>query len=110
MTEQAQLPDLPLMLAGLPRAVGNLLLEAGIPSEELPQVPLLAAGTGRFVLFDSQNARSAARARRAAVAGLKPIDVREIAGVEIAPFLLSRDHRRESAAEMPGANKFLERL
>src|SRR5579872_120608 len=110
MTEQAQLPDLPLMLAGLPRAVGNLLLEAGIPSEELPQVPLLAAGTGRFVLFDPQNARSAARARRAAAGGLRLLDVREIAGVETAPFLLSRDYRRESTGELPGANTFLERL
>ncbi|MGE5192867.1 MAG: hypothetical protein ACM3U2_10215 [Deltaproteobacteria bacterium] len=77
MAEQLQLPDLPLMLASVPRQVASLLREAGIPAESLPEIPLLAAGTGRFVLFDAHSAHSAARARRAAACGLKPIDIRE---------------------------------
>src|SRR5258708_2809982 len=77
MNATVQLPELPLMLAGVPRAVEALLHEAGVPAEALPKVPLLAAGVGRFVLYDSKNTRSAARARRAASCGLKPIDLHE---------------------------------
>ena len=77
MTAAAQLPELPLMLAGVPRAVETLLNEAGIPAESLPKVPLLASGSGRFVVYDSKNARSSAQAGRAAACGLKPVDLRE---------------------------------
>src|SRR5947199_181939 len=77
MTVTGQLPELPLMLAGVPRAVETLLREAGVPAEALPRVPLLAAGVGRFVLYDSKNARSAARAHKATSCGLKPIDLGE---------------------------------
>jgi len=82
MIATGQLPELPLMLAGVPRAVETLLHEAGVPAALLPKVPLLAAGVGRFVLYDSKTARSAARASRAASFGLQPIDLREFLPTE----------------------------
>ena len=92
MPEPVKLPDLPLMLAGVPRPVKELLREAGIPAEALPDVPLLASGTGRFVLFDPKNSRSAARARRAASHGLKPIDLRALAAASGDLQELSLEH------------------
>jgi hypothetical protein len=110
MTEPLQLPDLPLMLASVPRAVEALLREAGIPAEPLPHLPLLAAGSGRFVLFDAHHPRSAAPVRRAAAHGLKPIDIREFLPASIS--LPARSVAGDSA--WPGsegaAREFLERL
>src|SRR5262245_23645767 len=77
MAEPLQLPELPLMLAGIPRSVESLLREAGIPAEPLPQLPLLAAGAGRFVLRDGRGPRASCGARRAAGQGLRPIDIQE---------------------------------
>jgi len=117
MTEAVKFPDLPLMLAGVPRPVTELLREAGIPAEPLPDVPLLAAGTGRFVLFDSKNSRSAARARRAASHGLKPIDLRALSTrVGDGPSRdfeeLSLDHETSwrMAGECAASRNFLEQL
>ena len=112
MTEQVKFPDLPLMLASVPRPVKDLLREAGIPAEELPDVPLLAAGTGRFVLFDPKNSRSAARARRAASHGLKPIDLRALAAASGDLQELSLEHETgwRMAAECAAAKAFLEQL
>jgi hypothetical protein len=81
MTDPVRLPDLPLMLAGVPQPVADLLREAGVPAEPLPEIPLLAAGTGRIVLFDANSRRSVTRARKASAQGLKPINVRELAGI-----------------------------
>lgn len=94
------------MLADVPRAVGALLREAGIPAEELPDIPLLAAGVGRFVLFDAQHPHSAALARRALAQGLKLIDLREIleAGDDRDPLSF------EDPAKSASAREFLERL
>lgn len=75
MADHTQLPELPLMLAGIAAPVANLLREAGLPVEPLPRVALLASGTGRFVLFDSRNNGSVRQARRAQSQGLKPIDI-----------------------------------
>src|SRR6266436_4323044 len=94
MAEPLQLPELPLMLAGIPRPVESLLHEAGIPAEPLPQIPLLAAGTSRFVLFDGRSPRGAARARRAAAQGLRPIDIQE--------FLPASDEFIPQSDEGPG--------
>jgi hypothetical protein len=111
MAEPLQLPELPLMLAGIPRPVESLLREAGIPAEPLPQIPLLAAGTGRFVLFDGRSPRGAARARRAAAQGLRPIDIQEFlpAADEFAPRNeVPGDWR--PATQRSTARAFLERL
>jgi len=106
MAEPSQLPDLPLMLADVPRTVAALLQEAGIPAEALPDIPLLAAGVGQFVLFDPHHPRSAALARRALAQGLKLIDLREI--------LEAADDRDplsfEDPAKSASARAFLERL
>ena len=112
MTEPAKLPDLPLMLAGVPRPVKELLREAGIPAEALPDVPLLAAGTGRFVLFDPQNSRSAAQARRAALHGLKAIDLRSLTAPSGDLQELSLEHETgwHMAGECAVAKVFLEQL
>ncbi|HEY2249588.1 MAG TPA: hypothetical protein VGH74_00960, partial [Planctomycetaceae bacterium] len=117
MTEPAKLPDLPLMLAGVPRPVTELLREAGIPAEALPDVPLFAAGTGRFVLYDPKNSRSAARARRAAAHGLKPIDLRALMagpgnGMPGDFDELSLEHETDwrLAGECAAARNFLEQL
>lgn len=112
MTEPTQLPDLPLMLAGVPRPVAELLREAGIPAETLPDIPLFAAGAGRFVLFDAHNSRSAALARRAASQGLKLIDLREFLPTADgrAPLSFDEDAGWRLAAESASAKAFLERL
>jgi hypothetical protein len=112
MPEQLKLPDLPLMLAGTPRPVGELLREAGVPAEPLPDVPLFAAGTGRFVLFDSRNARSAARARRAAAQGLSCIDLQSLlpASGSSASLALEHETGQNLAAESVTARAFLEQL
>jgi hypothetical protein len=112
MAEPAKLPDLPLMLAGVPRPVKELLREAGIPAEALPDVPLLAAGTGRFVLFDRQNSRSAAQARRATLHGLKAIDLRSLAAPSGDLQELSLEHATgwHMAGECAAAKIFLEQL
>lgn len=112
MTEPVKFPDLPLMLAGVPRPVKELLREAGIPAEALPDVPLLAAGTGRFVLFDPHSSRSAARARRAASHGLKTIDLRTLAGSskDIQELALEHETGWSLAGECAAAKAFLEQL
>jgi hypothetical protein len=112
MTDQVKCPDLPLMLAGVPRPVKELLREAGIPAAPLPDVPLLAAGAGRFVLFDSKNSRSAAQARRAASGGLEPIDLRALVPASGNFQDLSPDHESGwgMAAECAVAKTFLEHL
>ncbi|MBI3861496.1 MAG: hypothetical protein HY290_06340 [Planctomycetia bacterium] len=112
MPEPLKLPDLPLMLAGTPRPVGELLREAGVPAEPLPDVPLFASGTGRFVIFDSRNTRSAARARRAASQGLSCIDVQSLLPAASEADSLSLDHETEQllAAESATARSFLDGL
>jgi hypothetical protein len=112
MTAIGQLPELPLMLAGVPRAVETLLREAGVPAEALPRVPLLAAGVGRFVLYDSKNARSAARARRAESCGLKPIDLREFlpAADDFARLTVEVHSGWKMGAESTIASSCLEKL
>ena len=112
MAELLQLPELPLMLAGISRPVESLLREAGIPAEPLPQLPLLAAGTGRFVLFDGRSPRSAAHARRAGSQGLRPIGIQEFLPTtdDLAP-----DHDEVHRGWRPAmsndtARAFLERL
>ncbi|MBS0266685.1 MAG: hypothetical protein JSS02_32455 [Planctomycetes bacterium] len=109
MSDTSQLPDLPLMLAGTPRAVADLLCEAGIPAAELPDVPLLAAGTGRFLLFDSRNTRSTARARRAVAQGLTAIDVQALLPETARPSILSLEHEpgQNLATESVTAGAFL---
>src|SRR5262245_54212058 len=112
MAESPQLPELPLMLAGIPRPVEALLREAGIPAEPLPQLPLLAAGTGRFVLFDGRSPRGACRARRAAGQGLRPIDIQEFlpdAG-ELEPQHDDFSRGWRPALPKTAARAFLERL
>jgi hypothetical protein len=107
-----QLPELPLMLAGMPRAVETLLHEAGVPAEALPKVPLLAAGVGRFVLYHSKNDRSAGRARRAASCGLTPIDLCELlpAVEDFARLTVECPSGWGTGCESPLAASFLERL
>lgn len=75
MPPRDYLPQLPLMLAAIPRTVGELLRDAGLPATPLPEVPLGVNTVGRFVLFDSRSAQSQARARRAAGQGLELIDL-----------------------------------
>src|SRR5258708_2385299 len=112
MIEHAQLPELPLMLALVPRPVVRLLREAGIPAEPLPKVPLLANGTGRFVLFDVHNPRSAAVARRAATQGLKAINLRDLApsAGEYARLLVEFESGSRPQIESATARAFLEQL
>lgn len=73
------LPDLPLTLAGVSRPVVELLRASGIPTTALPRITYQAAGCGRFLLFDSQHASSAAFAKRSVKQGFQPIDVVELA-------------------------------
>jgi hypothetical protein len=111
MTEAPQLPDLPLMLAGVPRPVAELLRQAGIPAETLPDVPLLAAGTGRFVLFDPHNSRSAALARWAASHGLKLIGLDELLSADQRDLLSARGEiNRRLAVESDSVTSLLGRL
>jgi hypothetical protein len=106
MSESTQLPDLPLMLAGVPAPVANLLRDAGVPVEPLPRLTLAAAGTGRFVLYDSQNGRSAGLARRALREGLSPIDLHPLAGGEDREGIDSI----RGASSIENSRRFLERL
>jgi hypothetical protein len=110
MGNPIQLPDLPLMLANLPRPVRELLRGAGIPAESLPEIPLLAAGVGRFVLFDGQDRRSASRACRAAAHGLKPIDVRALLHESAAGPLADAGEIASRLAVDSVARAFLEQL
>jgi hypothetical protein len=80
MTDRPELPELPLMLSGIPRGVEELLREAGLPVAALPRETLSAAGCGRFVLFDSGNSGSVRRAQAAASQGLTLIDGRTLWG------------------------------
>jgi hypothetical protein len=100
------------MLAATPRSVEELLREAGIPAEPLPDVPLFAAGTGRFVVFDSRNTRSAARARRAAAQGLSCIDMRSLLPDSNNSSSLSLEHEtgQNLVSESATAKAFLEQL
>lgn len=75
MSDSTRLPDLPLVLAGLPRGVRDVLRTAGVPAKAVPECSL--EETGRFVLFDSRRSRSAQQARAAMRLGLKTIDVAE---------------------------------
>ncbi|MCY2966738.1 MAG: hypothetical protein NT069_24435 [Planctomycetota bacterium] len=72
------LPELPLMLADLPRGVERLLRDAGVPAVALPSQELLTPGTGRFALFDSSRRASVAQAQVARRLGLAPIDLRDL--------------------------------
>jgi hypothetical protein len=112
MPDPLKLPDLPLMLAGTPRVVQELLREAGIPAESLPDVPLFAAGTGRIALFDSRNTRSVARARRASAQGLSCIDVRSLLPASGQASSLSLEHEtgRDLVSESLTARAFLDQL
>jgi hypothetical protein len=107
MTRLSPLPDLPLMLAGVPRPVGELLRAAGLPVESLPQVALLASGSGRFLLFDSRSPTSVAQSRRAARQGLIPLDLRALS--EQADWPESGETPFDSATSAAAA-AFLERL
>ena len=100
------------MLAGTPRIVEELLHEAGVPASSLPEVALAAAGTGRFVLFDSQNSRSATRARRAQRQGLQCIDLRNLlpSGADAAQLGQDADADPHLAFESSLARPFLEQL
>lgn len=75
MSEPTRLPDLPLVLAGLPRGVRDVLRTAGVPAKVAPDSGLEDAG--RFVLFDSRRSRSGQQGRTAKRLGLKSIDVAE---------------------------------
>ena len=75
MTQPVLLPQLPLMLVGLPPTVKELLRQAGIPVAALPRGPARADEIGRFVLYDSQNPGSLDRALRAQRQGLELIDL-----------------------------------
>lgn len=112
MTVANHLPHLPLMLAGIPRPIAELLREVGLPTAELPRVALTAGGAGRFVLYDSRSTRSAARARRARSQGLEPIDIARLgAGLTVTPLSLWGRGRSESLADQPAAARdFLDRL
>lgn len=89
MSSPASLPDLPLMLAGIPRVVTDLLCAAGLPVSPLQRVALLASGSGRFVLYDSASKASAAQARRAVRQGLLPIDCRALCDMSRWPAMAS---------------------
>jgi hypothetical protein len=78
MVDSAHLPELPLMVAGVPEPVVAVLRRTGLPTKELPKIPLAADGTGRFLLFDSRVPSSVTRMRTARKQGLEPIDLAEI--------------------------------
>ncbi len=78
MVDFAQLPELPLMVAGVPEPIVAVLRRTGLPTKELPKIPLAAEGTGRFLLFDSRVPSSVTRMRTARKQGLEPIDLSEI--------------------------------
>ncbi len=108
MAETAQLPQLPLMLAGIPRPIADLLREAGVPVARLNREPLAAHGGGRFVLFDSRSSESSTRARQARRQGLELIDLAEFTtafGRSLFPWI-----RRDSAADRIIAGEVLDRL
>lgn len=104
------LPQLPLMLAGVPRPIAELLRETGIPTAPLPRVALTASGTGRFVLYDSRSVTSAVRAKRAKRQGLEPIDVASFASAlgDRSPTWGALD--RTSPTVHMAARTFLEQL
>jgi hypothetical protein len=107
MTRPSPLPDLPLMLAGVPRPVRALLHAAGLPVEFLPPVTLLASGSGRFLLFDSHSPASVAQSRTAASQGLIPLDLRALS--EQADWPESSEMAFDATASA-AAGTFLERL
>ena len=72
MLELSTLPDLPLLLAGLPQQVQNLLQAVGVPAQAYSAGN---ADVGRFVLFDSRRPHSVQQARQARRAGRRPIDI-----------------------------------
>ncbi len=72
MLELSTLPDLPLLLAGLPQQVQDLLRAVGVPAQAYSAGN---ADVGRFVLFDSRRPHSVQQARQARRAGRRPIDI-----------------------------------
>ena len=99
------------MLAGVPRTVAELLREAGVPAQSLPQVPLFASGAGRFVLFDSRRRESAVQVRGARDMGLHPIDINELAPwLSAAEPPRSEGERHAPRYEASGVRLFFERL
>jgi hypothetical protein len=107
MAEQSHLPELPLMLASVPRQVVDLLRAAGVPVETLPRVTLLASGSGRFVLFDSLSSASVSAARGAARQGLSPINLRELSDPSDWPELAAVP---AGSGPSDAPRQFLERL
>ncbi|RPI80623.1 MAG: hypothetical protein EHM42_11870, partial [Planctomycetaceae bacterium] len=99
MSDSAALPELPLMLADLPRGVERLLRDAGVPAAPLPREALAAAGAGRFVLFDSSRRASVAQWNAARAQGLQGIDLRE---------LCTRCDELESVAPIPHGHGWTE--
>lgn len=103
MSEASSFPDLPLMLAGIPHAAVELLRSVGLPAIPLPRVPLVAAGTGRFVLFDSRDLRIERQIAQLSRLGLVPIDFRELTDGFNWPDVAS-------ACRLAAARQFLDRL
>lgn len=95
------------MLAGVPRPVRELLRAAGLPVEFLPQVTLLASGSGRFLLFDSRSPASVAQSRNAASQGLIPLDLRALSEQ---PDWPESNEASFDATASAAAGAFLERL
>lgn len=91
------------MLAGVPRVVAELLRTAGIPATPLPRVPLAAAGTGRFVLFDSRDAHWQRQMVQLTRLGLTPIDFRELTEGSHCPGVATE-------FDLAAARHFLDRL
>ncbi|HTI51519.1 MAG TPA: hypothetical protein VL475_11230 [Planctomycetaceae bacterium] len=107
MPRPSQLPDLPLMLAEIPRPVADLLRATGLPVETLPRVTLLATGSGRFVLYDSRNSVSVVQSRGAASQGLIPLDLRALSDEPDWPESTNSPLELASSAAV---RTFLERL
>ena len=79
MVREGHLPQLPLMLAGVPRLIVSLLRAVGLPTIEFPKVSLAAAGLTQYVLFDSHSPSATARVRGVENQGVTAIDLRQLA-------------------------------
>ena len=82
MSRPQYVPELPLLLAGVPPLIEESLQLAGIPVKQFRVAAFIAkntqSATGRYVIYDSKNAAAQAEAKTAKFYGLTTIDIADL--------------------------------
>ena len=82
MSRPQYVPELPLLLAGVPPLIEESLQLAGIPVKQFRAAAFIAknsqSSAGRYVIYDSKNAAAQAEATTAKFYGLATIDIADL--------------------------------